>query len=29
MAVGDIVAMMVWHDDNHLEQLGRALRGEA
>jgi hypothetical protein len=29
MAVADIAAMMVWHDDNHLEQLRRALRGEA
>jgi hypothetical protein len=29
MAVGDVVALMVWHDDNHLEQLRRALRGEA
>jgi hypothetical protein len=29
MTVTDIAVMMVWHDDNHLEQLRRALRGEA
>jgi uncharacterized damage-inducible protein DinB len=26
--VNDFVALMAWHDDNHLEQLKRALRGE-
>jgi len=29
IVVGDIVALMVSHDDNHLEQLRRGLRGEA
>ena len=28
MTVGDFVSLMVWHDENHLEQLARALRGE-
>jgi hypothetical protein len=28
MTVGDFVSLMVWHDENHLEQLQRALRGE-
>jgi hypothetical protein len=28
MSVGDFVALMTWHDDNHLEQPRRALRGE-
>ena len=29
MAVGDFVNLMVWHDENHLEQIRRGLRGEA
>jgi hypothetical protein len=29
MTVEDIVSLMVWHDANHLDQLHRALRGEA
>jgi len=29
MSVEDIVNLMVWHDANHLDQLHRALRGEA
>lgn len=29
MTVGDFVSLMVWHDENHLEQLRRGLRGEA
>jgi hypothetical protein len=29
MTVEDVVNLMVWHDVNHLDQLGRALRGEA
>jgi uncharacterized damage-inducible protein DinB len=29
MTVEDIVNLMVWHDANHLDQLHRALRGEA
>jgi len=29
MTVGDFVGLMVWHDENHLEQLRRGLRGEA
>jgi len=29
MSVEDVVNLMVWHDANHLEQLRRALRGEA
>jgi hypothetical protein len=28
MSVKDFVGLMVWHDDNHLDQLRRALRGE-
>jgi hypothetical protein len=28
MTVGDFVTEMAWHDDNHLDQLRRALRGE-
>jgi uncharacterized damage-inducible protein DinB len=28
MTVEDVANLMVWHDANHLEQLGRALRGE-
>jgi hypothetical protein len=27
MTIDDIVALMAWHDDNHLEQLTRALAG--
>jgi len=27
MTVGDFVTMMAWHDDNHLDQLRRALEG--
>jgi hypothetical protein len=29
MTVEDVVNLMVWHDANHLDQLDRALRGEA
>ena len=29
MTVGDWVALMAWHDDNHLDQLRRALEGRA
>lgn len=29
MTVEDVVNLMVWHDANHLDQLRRALRGEA
>jgi hypothetical protein len=29
MTIEDIVSLMVWHDANHLDQLDRALRGEA
>ena len=29
MTVEDIVNLMVWHDANHLDQLQRALLGEA
>lgn len=29
LTVGDFVTLMAWHDDNHLKQLERALRGEA
>ena len=28
MSVDDLVTLMAWHDENHLEQLKRALRGE-
>ena len=28
MSIKDFVGLMVWHDDNHLDQLTRALRGE-
>jgi hypothetical protein len=27
MSMEDIVTLMAWHDDNHLDQLGRALEG--
>jgi uncharacterized damage-inducible protein DinB len=29
MTVEDVVSLMVWHDANHLDQLHRAMRGEA
>jgi uncharacterized damage-inducible protein DinB len=29
MTVDDFVALMAWHDDNHLDQLQRALQGRA
>jgi hypothetical protein len=29
MTVRDFIAMMAWHDDNHLDQLRRALEGRA
>ncbi|MFQ5829780.1 MAG: DinB family protein, partial [Candidatus Methylomirabilia bacterium] len=29
MTVKDFAAFMAWHDDNHLDQLRRALRGES
>ena len=29
MTVGDFVTMIAWHDDNHLDQLRRALDGRA
>jgi hypothetical protein len=29
MTIADLVRLMVWHDDNHLEQIGRGLRGAA
>ena len=29
MPVKDFVALMAWHDDNHLDQLKRALDGKA
>ena len=28
MTIKDFVAMMAWHDDNHLDQLRRALDGK-
>lgn len=28
MSVDDLVTLMAWHDENHLEQLKRAVRGE-
>ncbi len=28
MAVADVVTLMTWHDDNHLDQLRRALDGK-
>ncbi len=27
--IDDVLAVMAWHDDNHLDQLGRALQGRA
>jgi hypothetical protein len=29
MTIRDFVVMMAWHDDNHLDQLRRALAGKA
>jgi hypothetical protein len=29
MSVEDFVTMIAWHDDNHLDQLRRALAGKA
>jgi hypothetical protein len=29
MTVSDFVSLMVWHDDNHLEQIRRGLKGQA
>jgi DinB family protein len=29
MTIDDFVTMMAWHDDNHLDQLRRALQGHA
>jgi DinB family protein len=29
MKIDDLVALMAWHDDNHLDQLRRALEGKA
>ncbi len=29
MTMKDFVALMAWHDDNHLDQLKRALDGKA
>ena len=29
MTVGDFVTLIAWHDDNHLDQLRRALEGKA
>jgi hypothetical protein len=29
MTIDDFAAMMAWHDDNHLDQLRRALAGQA
>ena len=28
MTIGDFVGLMVWHDDNHVDQLQRALKGQ-
>ena len=28
MTIADFVGLMAWHDDNHLDQLKRALAGE-
>jgi hypothetical protein len=27
MTIADFVGLMAWHDDNHLEQLKRAIAG--
>ena len=29
LTIGDFVSLMAWHDDNHLDQLRRALEGRA
>jgi len=29
MSADDILTLMAWHDDNHLDQLKRALDGRA
>jgi hypothetical protein len=29
MTIDDFVTLMAWHDDNHLDQLGRALQGKS
>ena len=29
LSIDDLVAIMAWHDDNHLDQLARALEGKA
>jgi hypothetical protein len=29
MTIDDFVTLMAWHDDNHLDQLKRALDGKA
>ena len=29
VTIGDFVTLMAWHDDNHLDQLKRALEGKA
>jgi hypothetical protein len=29
MKIDDFVTLMAWHDDNHLDQLKRALEGKA
>ena len=29
MTVDNLVSLMAWHDDNHLDQLKRALAGSA
>jgi hypothetical protein len=28
MTIADFVGLMAWHDDNHLDQLKRALAGK-
>jgi hypothetical protein len=28
VTVGDLVSLMAWHDDNHVDQLRRALEGK-
>jgi hypothetical protein len=28
MSLDDVVSLMAWHDDNHLDQLRRALQGK-
>jgi hypothetical protein len=29
MTVDDLLSLIAWHDDNHLDQLARALDGRA